>query len=240
MWQCLDYDELGSTNDKALELSGLAVGEKYAVTAVRQTNGRGRRGRSWIGMDGNLFLSLALPFPAEKSAALVLMSSLALLETVKELAPSVATVLKWPNDVLLNGCKISGILLEKGANGYIIVGIGVNVRAAPVNDMIYPVTSLTAAGIETNRQTFKEIYLRQFDGLMGFYIKEGMPALVSRWLRHAAGVGKKIFVRLPKTIKEGIFSGLDREGRLILQTVSGIEIVSVGDVFFKDDESEWK
>ncbi len=238
MWQCLDYDELGSTNDKALELAEKATGGKYAVTAARQTNGRGRRGRSWIGMDGNLFLSLAFPFPAEKSAALVLMSSLALLEAVKQLTPSAAVVLKWPNDVLLNGAKISGILLEKGADGYMVVGIGVNVRAAPAGSVIYPVTSLAAAGIETDRQAFKEIYLRQFDGLMDFYAKEGMAALVSEWLRHAAGVGKKISVRLPKTIKEGIFSGLDEEGRLILQTVTGAEIISAGDVFFKDDESE--
>lgn len=84
MWRYFEYEELTSTNDEALALTAAAGGEKLAVTAERQTGGRGRRGRGWVSLEGNLFMSLALPFAAEKSAALVLISSLSLLEAVKE------------------------------------------------------------------------------------------------------------------------------------------------------------
>ena len=100
MWRYFEYEELTSTNDEALALTASAGGEKLAVTATRQTGGRGRRGRSWVSLEGNLFMSLALPFAAEKSAALVLISSLSLLEAVKEFDQNAGVKLKWPNDVL--------------------------------------------------------------------------------------------------------------------------------------------
>lgn len=176
MWRYFEYEELTSTNDEALALTASAGREKLAVTATRQTGGRGRRGRSWVSLEGNLFMSLALPFAAEKSAALVLISSLSLLEAVKEFDQNAGVKLKWPNDVLLNGGKISGILLEKGAGGYMIVGIGVNLRASPAGETVYPVTDLAAAGIKTDCRTFKEVYLRRFDALTNLWEQKGMPA----------------------------------------------------------------
>ena len=182
-------------------------------------------------------MSLALPFAAEKSAALVLISSLSLLEAVKEFDQNAGVKLKWPNDVLLDGGKISGILLEKGAGGYMIVGIGVNLRASPAGETVYPVTDLAAAGIKTDCRTFKEVYLRRFDALTDLWEQKGMPALTEKWLRHARGLGEPIVVRLPKTTKTGIFAGMNEEGMLILQTPSGREVIGAGDVFF-DDESK--
>lgn len=231
MWRYFEYEELTSTNDEALALTASAGGEKLAVTATRQTGGRGRRGRSWVSLEGNLFMSLALPFAAEKSAALVLISSLSLLEAVKEFDQNAGVKLKWPNDVLLNGGKISGILLEKGAGGYMIVGIGVNLRASPAGETVYPVTDLAAAGIKTDCRTFKEVYLRRFDALTDLWEQKGMPALTEKWLRHARGLGEPIVVRLPKTTKTGIFAGMNEEGMLILQTPSGREVIGAGDVF---------
>ena len=134
-------------------------------------------------------MSLALPFAVEKNAALVLISSLSLLEAVKEFDQNAGVKLKWPNDVLLNGGKISGILLEKGAGGYMIVGIGVNLRASPAGETVYPVTDLAAAGIKTDCRTFKEVYLRRFDALTDLWEQKGMPALTERWRRHARGLG---------------------------------------------------
>ncbi len=237
MWQHFDFNELTSTNDLALALSGSAAGQKLAITAVRQTGGRGRRGRSWVCLEGNLFLSLAIPFAAEQSAALVLASSLALLEAVKSLDQNADVVLKWPNDVLLNGGKISGILLEKGDAGYMIIGIGVNIKAAPAGGTLYPTTSLDAAGINIDREEFKEIYLRCFDALMSLWSEQGMKVLVEKWQKHAKGIGQNITVRLPKITKTGVFTGLNDEGMLILQTPAGCEVIGAGDVFF-DDESK--
>ena len=99
MCRYFEYEELTSTNDEALALTASAGVEKQTITATWLTGGRGRRGRSWVSLEGNLFMSLALPFAAEKSAALVLISSLALLEAVKEFDQNAGVKLKWPNDV---------------------------------------------------------------------------------------------------------------------------------------------
>ena len=235
MWQYYDYDELGSTNDKAIELTTKATGEKIAVTAEMQTGGRGRRGRRWVGAKGNLFLSLALPFELKNCGALVLISGLALLELIKEVAPQSDVVLKWPNDVLLDDGKISGILLEKGEAGYMIVGIGINVKIAPITDAVYKVNSLANAGLLFDRQEIKDMYLRHFDELLDYWQQQGMPALVKRWLQYAKGIGLPIEVKMPNTTKDGIFAGLNEDGWLILQTEQGQEVISAGDVFFKEE-----
>lgn len=235
MWQCFEYDELGSTNDEAVRLSASGAGRCLAVTAKRQTAGRGRRGRNWQSLEGNLFLSLALPFDLKNCGALVLISGLALLQAVKELGPTADIVLKWPNDVLLNGAKISGILLEKGVGDYMIVGIGVNLKAAPESGTLYRVTSLQQAGIVTDRRVFMEKYLNCFDGLYALWAQKGTATVAALWQSYAKGIGDRICVRTAKEEKNGIFTGLDDQGMLILQTPAGREVIGAGDVFFEDE-----
>ena len=121
-----------------------------------------------------MFLSLALPFDLKNCGALVLVSGLALLQAVKQLDPAADIVLKWPNDVLLNGAKISGILLEKGVGDYMIIGIGVNLKAAPENGTLYRVTSLLQAGIVTDCRAFMEKYLNCFDGLYALWAQKDL------------------------------------------------------------------
>ena len=236
MWKYYDYAELGSTNDKAIELTSKATGEKIAVTAEMQIGGRGRRGRRWVGAKGNLFLSLALPFEIKNCGVLVLISGLALLELIKEVAPQSDVVLKWPNDVLLDGGKISGILLEKGEAGYMIVGIGINVKVAPITDAAYKVTSLANAGLLFDRLEIKDMYMRHFEQLLNFWQQRGMPALVKRWLKYAKGIGSPIEVKMFNKTKEGVFVGLNEEGLLILASEQGQEVISAGDVFFKEED----
>ena len=235
MWREYDFAELISTNDKAMELCACARGEKIAVTAEMQTGGRGRRGRSWVGAKGNLFLSLALPFELKDCGVLVLISGLALLELVKKVNPQADVVLKWPNDVLLGGGKLSGILLEKAESGYMIVGIGINVKIAPATDASYKVSSLAGEGIILTKEEVKTMYLSHFDELLEFWRQNGMSALAKRWQKYAKGLGSTIVVRMPKTTKEGIFLGLDENGLLLLKTENGQEIISAGDVFFKEE-----
>ena len=118
-WQWFDYDDADSTNDTALTLSQNPSAEYFVVTAKRQHNGRGRRGRSWISQEGNLFMSLGLPFDINDINALVFITALSLFEAVASQSPQGCLQLKWPNDVLFNNQKISGILLEKGFQNYI-------------------------------------------------------------------------------------------------------------------------
>ncbi len=233
MWHFFEYDEISSTNDQAKALTANEK-EKFVVIAKNQTAGRGRRGRNWKSFEGNLFFSIALPNQEQQNTALVLISSLAILETIKKLDNHIKVELKWPNDVLLNDKKISGILLEKGQREYMIIGIGVNIKISPVSeDLIYPVTSLAEEGIKISPQSFMTTYIYFFDKLINTFEREGMIFIVREWMKYAKGVGSNIIVRLPKTDKEGKFAGLaDDDGSLILQTSSGKEKITVGDVFF--------
>lgn len=233
-WQWFDFDELGSTNDEALAYSKKANGEKLVITTTSQTNGRGRRGRSWVGLEGNLFMSMAIPFDIRDNGALVFMVSLALLLSIKELNSKLDILLKWPNDVLLQGGKVSGILLEKGEGEYMVVGVGVNIKAFPNTfDMLYQPNSLLAAGIKIDRIDFMKIYLQHFDKLIFLWQEQGINIIINEWLKYAKGVNEKIIVRTPKEEKSGIFIGIDNQGRLLLQGMNNIEAISVGDVFFE-------
>lgn len=235
-WQWYDYGEIGSTNDAALALtSGLRSGQKIVVTAERQTSGRGRRGRSWIGCEGNLYMSLGIEAALIELDKIVFMTSLCLLLTINELRKNVKVEvkLKWPNDVLVNGGKVSGILLEKGQGDYLIVGIGVNIAAAPqVEGLIYPAVSLKEAGIETDRITFLKKYLAIWDKTRDTWGKEGFEPIREMWLENVKGLNEEIFVINENNEKKGLFLGVDENGALLLKTAEGVIKIRAGDVFY--------
>ncbi len=234
-WIWIDYDELGSTNDVAIDFSKNSSGKNFVITTKSQTNGRGRTGRSWISLEGNLFMSMGVEFNIRELAALVFMVSLSLLNTIKHICVGSDVLLKWPNDVLLNGKKVSGILLEKGSDNYMIVGIGVNIVSSPENsDLLYPATNLASAGIKIDRIEFLKQYLMQFEQIKDIYARDGVSKIVELWLSFAKGVGKNIIVRTPKESKQGVFVGIDNDGRLLLQTLQGLEKILAGDVFFDE------
>lgn len=237
-WRWGDYRELKSTNDEALLLgSTLSENNKIVITAQKQVKGRGRRGRSWIGQEGNLFMSLLLYWPLVESAALVFIVSFALLQTVKRFASQANVCLKWPNDVLLNGRKLSGILLEAVSSEIMVIGIGVNIKSSPAdNDALYAITSLYEAGIECDRLDFMKRFLAEFDEVCAIYETFGMSKIAELWQAHAKGLGDPIVVRMPKSEEKGIFKGIGSDGMLLLQMPAGnIKTISVGDVFFDED-----
>ena len=124
-WIYYIFDEVSSTNDVIKQYCSKS-GKYIAVYAKKQTSGRGRRGRNWDSPRGNLFFSMAFEYELQRAGELAFACSLSLLQAVKKIAPYADIKLKWPNDVLLNNAKMSGILLEKGAEKYMIVGVGVN------------------------------------------------------------------------------------------------------------------
>lgn len=239
-WRWADYDELESTNDEALRLSAELPAAAAVITAKRQTKGRGRRGRSWIGQPGNLFMSLLLPWPASESGALVFVVSLALLRTVRQFSPQADVCLKWPNDVLVGGRKISGILLEAASSGMMVAGVGVNIASAPEDEnILYSVTSLREAGINCSRTEFLQVFLRKFNETCTAYHDEGMAKTAELWRKEARGIGAPITVRMPKTEERGILKGIDDSGLLLLETPAGIvKTISAGDVFFDEDKKK--
>lgn len=236
-WQWRDYEVLGSTNDEAAAIAAkVAAGGCYVVSAKEQTAGRGRRGRSWAGGEGNLYMSLLFPFALADCGILTFMLSLALLYTVREYDRQADLALKWPNDVLLRGRKISGILLEKAIGDYIIAGIGVNLKFAPkLPDLLYAAGSLQDFGIKAERTDFLLRFLAQFNRQRQLWQDNGAAAIVEQWRALAHGIGNPITVNLPKGQLKGIFSGLDANGMLLLQTADGAKTISAGDVFFDEE-----
>jgi BirA family biotin operon repressor/biotin-[acetyl-CoA-carboxylase] ligase len=228
-------DETGSTN--ADLLARLGAGEPLRegdwLVAKRQTAGRGRQGREWFGGAGN-FMGSTIVRPTEADPAahsLALMTGLAVYETVLPLCPDpTALMLKWPNDVLIGGAKLCGILLES-RGGAVIVGIGVNLRAAPhLPDRRTVALSDLAPPPELSN--FADRLTATFDVELERWRSHGLELLVRRWLAAAHAKGTRLSVHDPSGEKiHGTFAGLDAQGSLLLLCGDGkTRTVHAGDV----------
>ena len=232
-WNWIDKKEVSSTNDEALKLSQNMHDGKYVISAQMQNQGRGRRGRTWLGFPGNLFMSLLVQVPLSKLGGLVFVVALSLFDALKNLFPEIDIKLKWPNDVLLENNKISGILLEKGENDFLIIGIGVNVLKAPsLENVMYQTLSLADKGYVTDRLTLLKEYLKAFDKNFELWQKEGFSLIREKWLKNAKGLGQNIEARTVKETKCGIFRDIDENGALLLETQNGLEKIYAGDIFY--------
>jgi len=233
-------DTVTSTNDEAMVLAAEGAAAGTLVWARTQTKGRGRRGRSWSSPEGNLYLSLILRpgRDATGAAELAFLAAIAIGEGIAPLIPaSVAVRYKWPNDVLLNGRKVAGVLLEsslgpKGGLDWLVIGVGVNVLGFPKRTG-YPATSLVAEGAEgLDAACVLEGFCQAF--LSGYerWRDEGFAGVRRRWLGRAAGIGETIEVRLDGETLSGIFAGLDEAGALILRRAGEEDRrISAGEVF---------
>lgn len=236
-WLWEDKKTTNSTNDDALLASQKYHGEKFIISAQQQTNGRGRRGRNWISLDGNLFFSQGLEFKLQDLGHLIFISSLSLYQSIKNLLPSEHSVmLKWPNDVLIDNAKVSGTLLEKGNGNYFIIGIGVNICIAPINkDLLYQTTSLKAKGILIDRLTFLKSYIENFDTNYNLWKTSGFSLIKEQWLLAVKGVGEHISVKTSTEELLGIFEGVGEQGELILRHDDKISKIYAGDVFYQEN-----
>ena len=212
-------------------------------TAIRQTASRGRRGRPWVAPEGNFYGTLALPCPDPESASLrSFVAALALYDALQGVmgdGPSLA--LKWPNDVLLNGGKVAGILLEtvqvQGQMWGVAVGIGVNLIAAPAMDQVetsavYPVSVKGESGADVTPDAFLAQLapaFAQWDAQLTTY---GFAPIRNAWLERAARLGETITARLPAEEITGRFDTVDENGYLVLNTAKGPRSIAAADVFF--------
>jgi BirA family biotin operon repressor/biotin-[acetyl-CoA-carboxylase] ligase len=229
------HDTVGSTNTEARALARKGEHGPLWITALRQTAGRGRRGNSWISEPGNLYASLLLNDPAlpQHVAQLSFVAALAVHDAVTDVAPALAArlAIKWPNDLVIDGAKCAGILIES-EGAALIIGIGVNCAHHPVG-MAYPATDLTAAGAPVSpSQLFSRLSSRMHIRLEQWGRGENFAAIRSDWLAHASGLGANIRVRLPQRELAGKFQSLDESGRLVLRLDDGsLELVSAGELF---------
>lgn len=226
--------ETDSTNEaiRLRALAGEAAG--LVIRADRQSAGRGRRGRAWSSPAGNLHASLLLrpERSISDAAALGFAAVMAIGDVAEALLPATARVQhKWPNDLLVNGRKASGLLLE-AQPGFLVLGIGVNVAGHP-EDTPYPATDLVSEGAAAlPPQSLLERFLAAFSSLYAVWEAEGFAALLPGWRRRAAGLGEVIGVRLERETLSGIFRDLGPDGTLRLALSDGTERrIAAGDVY---------
>ncbi len=234
-WLWLDLEETQSTND-AVDRWCQECGQPCVVTAKRQTAGRGRRGRSWISQEGNLFMSFAFPASLECIGQIAVLSGLIVLRTVRSFCSEAGLKVKWPNDVLADGGKISGILFERAANGFWIMGIGINVVSNPLKSAAgYQTMSINALGVCADRLEVFNRFVAKWDDAFKIYQANGFDTIKKQWLDNAYNLGKTIVVRQGNAEICGIFAGLDDDGALLLDTDGKVKKILAGDVMLNNN-----
>lgn len=233
------FAEIGSTNAEALARAAKGEPEQWIV-ADRQLAGRGRRGRHWVSDPGNLHASLLLydPGPAQLSPQICFVAALALHDAVRDALPALdpdRLQLKWPNDLMLDGKKIAGILVEGASSESrraIVTGIGVNCAHHPEGTP-YPVTDFASAGFSLAPGTlFERLAARLMDRLAQWRRGDGFPETRRAWLRRAQNIGREIEVKMPESTITGRFEEIDEDGALVLALPDGHrERIRAGDVF---------
>jgi BirA family biotin operon repressor/biotin-[acetyl-CoA-carboxylase] ligase len=229
-WTLVALQSVGSTNDEAARLAETGAAEGTVVWAREQTGGRGRRGRQWASPVGNLYSStLVRPAcPAARATELGFVAALAVADIVP---PGRDLRVKWPNDVLVEGGKVAGILPESsiGADGaaeHVILGIGVNVGFAPtLPEMRYPGACLGGT-VEAALTRLTAALARR----LAQWRSDGFEAVRAEWLAKAGPLGFEVDVKLGEELVRGRFAGMDREGALLLDTTAGPRRIVAGEL----------
>jgi BirA family biotin operon repressor/biotin-[acetyl-CoA-carboxylase] ligase len=239
LFRAVALDETGSTNDDAAVAARNGAPEGTLIWARRQTKGRGRRGRAWVSPEGNLHLSIVLRpnVPPARAGELAFVAALAAAEACATLAVGADVRCKWPNDVLVQGRKCAGLLIESSISGealeWVVAGIGINLAAHP-DDAEYPATHLSAhAGRSITVEEGLAALASAFAGRYDEWRRSGFKPVRESWLARATGIGGPVRVRLESSEFTGTFVGVDADGALIVALPEGgTRRVTAGDVFF--------
>lgn len=238
----IELGDVASTNLECMERARSGDEGRLWITAVRQTGGRARRGRSWVSEPGNLYSSLLLidPAPWAALASLPLAVTVAVEAAVSSALPAEAAQtlrIKWPNDLLIGGRKTSGILIEAeqlpDGRRAVVIGCGINVAHRPEAGL-YPTTCLAEQGSAvTPQDMFAQLVVTMDRALRLWDQGRGVAAIRDAWIERAQGIGEPVTVNLPDRQIHGLFDGIDVEGRLMLALPDGSrQTIASGDVFF--------
>lgn len=215
------FASLPSTMDEARARAQAGCPEGVAVQADEQTAGRGRLGNNWISPKGNLYITVVLrpPRAIAQAGQLSFVTALALADTFATCGvPGDAIRLKWPNDVMMDGRKSAGILLESqmkpdGRCDFILIGTGVNIVAAPEDR-----ACLNDYATGTSVHAFAQKYMGALGKRYGAWLEHGFDPVREAWLEKAYNLGGTINARLPRETLTGVFTGIDMDGALMLDT----------------------
>ena len=243
-YRLVALDRIDSTNAEAARRAEAGAEDGTLVWAREQSSGRGRQGRTWDSPPGNLYLSLVLrpECPPADAAQLGFVAALAVGDTIGTVGPPMLEVTyKWPNDVLLNGRKVSGILLESkttpdGAMTWLVLGVGINVVSFPEGTET-PATCIRFEGAapDLNEVAVLEAFTRHMLSCVNRWLEDGFAPVRQSWLNHAHALGEEISVRLSNQTLTGTFRDLDERGALILDLADGRQrTIAAGDVLLAD------
>jgi BirA family biotin operon repressor/biotin-[acetyl-CoA-carboxylase] ligase len=227
----IHHEKIGSTNDEARRLAQQGAAHGTVVHADEQTAGRGRLTRTWFSPPGNLYLSILLRTgqPVARTSQLSFLAALAVADTVEALLPrQIRAMVKWPNDVLINGAKISGILVEL-VDDAVIIGIGLNVLEAPSNTA-YKTTTIVANGGIASVDGARDILLDRLRLHLAAWQVEGFGPIREQWLSRSYPIGAEIKANVGGQSLTGHFAGLDPDGALLLDTEQGRQRIVAGEI----------
>lgn len=245
-YNLLIYEEIDSTNAEAKRLACEGVSGSYAIWAKSQLQGSGRYGRNWVSPPGNLYLSLLIRPECDLALAsqIAFVTAVAMADTVAFFLPMSAQVgYKWPNDIMIDGRKTGGILLESAVKAgstmidWLVIGVGINVSYSP--ELLeertgYQATSLHkegAGGAHADEVLYK--FMQSFSATYNSWQQHGFLPLKERCLAQALNIGKAITVSTASDRLSGVFEGINDEGCLLLMLEGGHQqVISVGEVFF--------
>ena len=240
-WRLKVVEVLPSTSDLCRDLAEAGEPDGLAVLARRQTAGRGSRGREWTSPPGNLSLSVLLRArePARHAGQWALLAGVALAETVAHYLPVPhAIALKWPNDVLLDGRKLAGILVDSAADAegqlrYVVIGIGVNLAVAPERPdrSTACLAELTAPPAP---EDFAERLLGRITRWRGVRLVEGFGPVRTAWHARSQELGSHIAIKHGEGVVGGRYAGLGEDGSLLLQAGGRVRAFTTGEVLLPD------
>lgn len=212
------------------------------IIAEQQTRGRGTHGKQWYSPKGNLYFSFIIEqnFSTLQFGQLSLLIGLAIRQVLQNIFPNTNVLCKWPNDVLLNGKKISGVLIEKAfyqQNVYFIIGIGLNIQHS-FTSSTFPSTSLHAEGLVKNdgyrlEEWVKKIMV-QFDSMYEQWGIQGFDNWFQQWNGCCYGWEKKVV--LQERAIQGMFQGIDSIGHLLVQTSEKLHRLASGSLIYFDEK----
>ncbi|HEX7758821.1 MAG TPA: biotin--[acetyl-CoA-carboxylase] ligase [Caulobacteraceae bacterium] len=233
-------DEIDSTNAEARRRAEAGQTGPVWITALRQTAGRGRRGRSWETGAGNLAATLlcVTPKPPVEAAQISFVAALAVADLAMAFVPPALVSLKWPNDPMIAGRKASGILVESGAHPagglWLAVGVGVNLATPPMeSERPAAAFSEHMRGPPPRPLEALAVLAEAFERWRALWQSAGFAAIADAWTARAHGLGEHCTARLAHETLEGVAEGLDGDGALRLRLASGeVRRITAGDVFF--------
>jgi BirA family biotin operon repressor/biotin-[acetyl-CoA-carboxylase] ligase len=237
------FEEVGSTNEVAHELARNGAPHGTIVIADSQTRGKGRLERRWISPPGvNLYISFVLRphMPIVDVPFITFTAAIALSEAISSFG--VDSSIKWPNDVLVGGKKVAGILTEAEPDNdkvsFVVLGAGVNINmtremlAAELGDVAAGATSLLAeSGSSIDRSHFAVVFINQMERWYGEFVNLGKDHIIREWTRRCGMIGRRVEIRCDDKVLKGTAQGINPSGYLLVKTEDGsTEKVVAGDI----------